>query len=133
MRVYDNGIYRDETAEEQALRESVVGDNIVTIEDRIAALEKQTISNIVTTTVALPTANWIGEVSPFSQAVEINGVTVNSKIDLQPTVEQLTVLQDEETSLIAVNNSGVVTVYALGYKPSVDLEMQTLITEVAYV
>ena len=133
MRVYDNGIYRDETAEEQALRESVVGDNIVTIEDRIAALEKQQTLDIVTKTVSLPTSNWTGDTSPYSQIIDIEGVTTKSKIDLQPSVEQLTLLQSEEISLLAINNDGVVTVYAVNAIPSVDLEMQVLITEVTVV
>ena len=130
MRVYDNGIYRDETAEEQALRESVVGDNIVTIEDRITALENKQKLSVVTTTVSIPAANWTGNASPYSQVVTVDGITDNSKIDLQPSIEQLAILQDEEISLVAVNNGGIVTVYALNNLPTVDFEMQTLITEV---
>ena len=85
------------------------------------------------TTISLPAANWTGVNAPFSQVVEINGVTANSKIDLQPSIEQLATLQEEEVSLVASNNDGVVTVYAFNYKPSVDFDMQALIVEVVSV
>ena len=101
-----------------------------TIEDRVAALEQQRTLDVVTKTVSLPVANWVGDTSPYSQVVEIADITEKSKVDLQPTVEQLRMLQGYEISLIAVNDNGVITVYALNYKPTVDLEMQALITEV---
>lgn len=70
--------------------------------------------------VELFTANWVGEDSPYSQVVEIPDITANSKVDLQTNPIQLTYLQDEEISLVAVNDAGVITVYAIGYKPTVD-------------
>ena len=82
------------------------------------------------TSVTLPTANWVGSISPYSQVVTMNGITEISRIDLQPTPDQLAYLQDEEVSLLTTNENGVVTVYAIGTKPTTDLTMQVMITEV---
>lgn len=85
------------------------------------------------TTVTLPASGWTGSANPYSQVVAVNGVTANSKIDLQPTAQQIVSLQDADIALMAENNAGTVTFYALGGKPSVDYTMQVLLTEVAYV
>ena len=52
------------------------------------------------TTVTLSAANWTGSASPYSQAVTVNGVTNNSKLDLQPTAVQIVELQDAEITLM---------------------------------
>jgi hypothetical protein len=85
------------------------------------------------TTVTLPASGWVGATSPWSQVVTINGVTANSKIDLQPTAEQVDEMQDDDIALMAENDNGTVTVYALYSKPDVDYTMQALITEVLVV
>lgn len=101
-----------------------------TLEDRIGLLEDKatTIS-----TVTLLASAWQGSASPYSQIVAINGATVNSKIDLQPTAEQTEELQDEDIAFVAENNSGIITVYALNGKPTVDYVLQAQLTEVASV
>lgn len=81
-------------------------------------------------TISLPAANWTGDAQPYSQAVVIDSVATNSKIDLQPTAHQIVDLQVEEIVLMAENNNGVITVYAIGGIPSFDMTMQVLITEV---
>ena len=85
------------------------------------------------TTITLLSDSWVGNTSPYSQAVTVNGVTENSKIDLQPTAELITVLQDAEISLTAENNEGSVTIWAIGDKPTEDYTIQALITEVVVV
>ena len=85
------------------------------------------------TTISLPAASWTGDAIPYSQVVTISSVTENSKIDLQPTASQIVELQDEDIALMAENDSGTVTVYALGDKPTTDYTMQVLITEVTTV
>jgi hypothetical protein len=82
-------------------------------------------------TVTLLADNWMGDTNPWSQIVTINGVTTSSKIDLQPTATQIVALQNEEIALMAENNTGTITVYAIGNKPTEDYTMQALITEVA--
>lgn len=82
------------------------------------------------TNITLFADQWAGDTSPYSQDVSINGVNVNSKLDLQPTPLQLAALQNAEISLMAVNNEGRVIVYSLNGKPDADMEMQVLITDV---
>ena len=85
------------------------------------------------TSITLLADKWNGNDNPWSQVVVCNGVKQNSKLDLQPTPDQLVELQDDEISLMATNNQGVVTVYAFNGKPQNDITMQVLITEVAVV
>ena len=85
------------------------------------------------TTVTMTAASWEGDASPYSQVVACNGVNVNSKLDLQPTATQIVTLQDAETTLMASNTNGVVTVWAIGTKPTQDYTMDMLITEVTVV
>lgn len=73
---------------------------------------------------------WEGEASPFSQIVEIEGVTENSQVDLTPSVEQLNIFYDKDLTFVTENIDGVVTVYAIGQKPSNDYTIQVTITEV---
>ena len=130
MRVYENGIYRDETEEERAEREGTVVVGTPTIEDRLSTLEKQLISTTVIKSINLPAANWTGDTNLFSQEVTIDGITANSKIDLQPTPEQFLELQTANITLMVSNNNGTATAYAMNFKPANDYEMQVLITEV---
>ena len=85
------------------------------------------------TTVTILASGWEGTSSPYSQTVSANGVSENSKLDLQPTPAQTIELQEAEISLMAANDNGVVTIYAIGDKPISDMTMQMLITEVTVV
>lgn len=85
------------------------------------------------TSITIPASGWQGSSNPYSQVVACNGVNVNSKLDLQPTPTQIVELQEAEISLMATNNQGVVTVWAIGDKPTFDMDMQVLITEVSVV
>lgn len=81
------------------------------------------------TTITLAVADWIGNTSPYSQAVTVDGITAMSKIDLQPTPEQLLELQESAVTLMIVNDNGIATAYAIGFKPTKDYTMKILITE----
>ena len=87
-------------------------------------------SGIRYATISMPAIYWSNTGSPYSQTVTVNNITNNSKIDLQPTVEQLSQLQDAETALMVVNDNGVVTAYAIGSKPTVDYTIQATIVEI---
>lgn len=76
---------------------------------------------------------WTGNNNPYSQSVTINGVGANSKLDLQPTPDQIVSLQDSEISLMLTNDNGVITAWAIGNKPTKDYVMDVLITEVTIV
>lgn len=80
--------------------------------------------------VNLLAANWIGNASPYSQVVEIDGVTEYSQVDLTPSIEQLVIFYEKDLGFVTENEDGVVTVYALGQKPENDYTMQVTITEV---
>lgn len=80
--------------------------------------------------IQLLASKWIGDESPYSQVINIEGITEYSQIDLKPSVAQLAVFHDKDLAFVTENDDGVVTVYALGDKPSNDYIMQVAITEV---
>lgn len=80
--------------------------------------------------VDLLSANWVGEESPYSQVVTVEGVTEHSQVDLTPSIEQLVVFYEKDLGFVTENYNGVVTVYALGQKPEHDYNIQVTITEV---
>lgn len=80
--------------------------------------------------VELLAANWVGETSPYSQVVNIEGVTEYSQVDLTPSIEQLIVFYEKDLGFVTENEDGVVTVYAIGQKPENDYTIQVTITEV---
>lgn len=80
--------------------------------------------------VQLPASEWIGDTSPYSQVVALPGVTVYTKVDLQPTLAQIDIFYNKSLGFFAVNEDGVVTVYAIGDKPTEDLTIQVTMTEV---
>ena len=73
---------------------------------------------------------WNGDDSPYSQVVDVQGVTENSQVDLTPSVEQLAIFHDKDLAFVTENDGGVVTVYAVGQKPENDYTIQVTITEV---
>lgn len=73
---------------------------------------------------------WVGDESPYSQVVAIASVTEYSQVDLTPSVEQLAIFHDKDLAFVTENDGGVVTVYAIGDKPTNDYTMQVTITEV---
>lgn len=81
--------------------------------------------------VTLLASAWKGTDSPYSQVVDIAGVTENSQVDLTPSVEQLVIFHQKDLAFVTENDDGVVTVYAIGDKPANDYTMQVTIKEVA--
>lgn len=81
-------------------------------------------------TVSMPASGWTGSTNPWSQPLTINGITTSSKLDLNPTAHQIVALQNEEITLMISNEDGVAVAYAIGGKPSIDMHMQVLISEV---
>ena len=65
-----------------------------------------------------------------SQVVSISGITQHSKVDLLPSVEQLAIFHNKDVAFVTENEDGIVTVFAIGDKPTVDYTMQVQITEV---
>lgn len=94
----------------------------------VVTMAKNTVYKI--STISLPASGWTEATNVYSQVVSVTGATANSQVDLYPTPEQLIDMQISGISLVAVNEDGVVTVYALNNKPTSDYSMQVTLTEV---
>lgn len=81
--------------------------------------------------VTLAASAWIGEGNLHSQVVSVNGVTKYSKVDLLPSAGQLAIFHNKDVAFVTENEDGVVTVYAIGEKPTNDYVIQASVTEVA--
>lgn len=81
--------------------------------------------------VTLSASAWVGEGNVYSQVVTISGVTAYSKVDLLPSVEQLAIFHNKDVAFVTENEDGVVTVFAIGEKPTNDYVIQASVTEVA--
>ena len=82
------------------------------------------------TSITLLSSAWTGSDNLHSQVVSIDGVTKYSKVDLLPSVEQLAIFHNKDVAFVTENEDGIVTVYAIGDKPTLDYTMQVSITEV---
>lgn len=80
--------------------------------------------------VTLLASAWAGADSLYSQIVSIDGVTEYSKVDLLPSVEQLAIFYNKDVTFVTENEDGVVTVFAIGDKPTQDYTVQAQIMEV---
>lgn len=115
---------------------TVLNDAGAWMEVKYNADTKTFINNVIreaavkTTAITLYADKWVDEDSCYSQVVSVNGVTANSKIDLQPSPDQLSAFVNDEMSLVTGNDNGTITVYAIGNKPVEDVTIQALITEV---
>ena len=94
------------------------------------ALNSNPVSLPKLVTITMPASAWSGSNNMYSQTITVNGVNANSKLDLQPTSSQIAALQNAEIVLMASNNNGKVTIYSVNGKPSTNLTMQMLITDV---
>lgn len=99
--------------------------------DVISLLDLRSNSAVRVAEITLLAANWVGDASPYSQVVAIDGITPYSQVDLTPSVEQLTVFHDKDLAFVTENEDGIVTVYAIGQKPENDYTIQATIKEVA--
>lgn len=68
----------------------------------------------------------------WHQVVEVANATITprSKVDLQPSAEQLTVFYEKSLAFVTENDNGVVTVYCIGQKPENDYTIQVTVSEV---
>ena len=82
------------------------------------------------TQVNLAQNAWKGAQSPYAQTAAVEGISVSSMVDVQPTNEQLDSFRQRGIALTAENDGGTVTFYAIGSKPEEDLALQVSLTEV---
>lgn len=80
--------------------------------------------------VTLLASAWVGENNLYSQVVSIDGVTDKDQVDLTPDVDQLLVFYEKDLTFVTENDNGVVTVYAIGQKPTHDYVIQVTLSEV---
>lgn len=98
---------------------------------RLEELERKIAKLIVTTvSISLLASKWVADGNKYSQIVTIEGVTPYSKVNLQPSAEQLVIFYEKDMSFVTENDNGVITVYCIGQKPTNDYVMQATITEV---
>lgn len=89
-------------------------------------------TDVTMTTIRTSAGNWKGAESPYSQEVEVNGINVNTKIDIELSADQIQhfLAEDKDIAFKAENDGGVVTIYAIGNHPGIDLEFQATLTGV---
>lgn len=87
-------------------------------------------STLKMVTISAPAADWKGGTSPYSQIVSVEGISVNSMVHIQMSKEMAEQLSDLDVSFTTENDGGVVTLYAIGDKPTVDCEFQATLLEV---
>lgn len=65
------------------------------------------------------------------QVVDVENATITerSKVDLQPSAEQLCVFHEKDLAFVAENEDGVISVYCVGQVPENDYTIQVTITE----
>lgn len=80
--------------------------------------------------ITLLASAWNGGSGSYYQTVAVGGITSRTKIDLQPTPEQLEEFRYKDLAFVAENNGGVIIVYAIGDKPLMNHTIQITKTEV---
>lgn len=76
---------------------------------------------------------WTGSASPYTAGIVISdyNITNNSKVDIQADATTLmTMIEDGVAGVIIKNDNGTLTAYAVGEKPTHDLDVQLTIEEV---
>lgn len=81
--------------------------------------------------VNLVASAWEGSEKLWSQNVVIDGSTEFSKVDLTPSAEQLAIFYEKDITFTTENNDGIITVFAIGDKPSDDYTIPAVVTEVS--
>lgn len=107
------------------------GGNLV----KVAITDIKRVLGVATSTsvnVTLNSALWKAseDGTYYTQELTITGVTAKSRIDLNPTPEQIIQLLNDEVSMFVSNDAGVVTVYSMNGVPSTTMYMSAVITEV---
>lgn len=114
------------TATKQEVDE--VQKDVDTVKEEVKEMKIETTEH----TVTLTAQGWQGEVLPFTQTVEITGITRTAEIGVTTTpdvtAEQLDVIQSA-VILGGTQTDGSFTVQAFGEKPTVDLPILVVVTD----
>lgn len=88
-------------------------------------------SLVKTVTINLLASDWVqNSDNQYSQIVSIDGINEYSKVDLQPTAEQLIIFHEKDITFVTENEDGIVTVFCIGQKPMNDYTIQATVKEV---
>ena len=118
---YDNGIPRLK-----------IGDGI----NEFSALPYMSVDSFILPkpiSVTIYADKWVqAEDNRWYQIVTVDNaiITPRSKVDLQPSSEQLTIFYEKDLAFVTENEDGVVSVYCVGQVPTNDYTLQATITEV---
>lgn len=68
----------------------------------------------------------------YYQTVIVDNATItpNSKVDLQPSSEQLSIFHEKDLAFVTENEDGVVSVFCVGQVPQSNYTIQATVTEV---
>ena len=100
------------------------GENISIVNNTISA-------NLYSLSITLAAASWTGSESPYTQSVTITGGKATSQVDVQGDAAVIQQMLDDGTNAIYIaNNNGTFTAYAVGEKPTADLNMQLTMYDV---
>lgn len=68
----------------------------------------------------------------YYQVVTVDNakITPNSKIDLQPSSEQLCIFHEKDLAFVTENDDGVVSIFCVGQVPTNDYKIQATVTEI---
>lgn len=79
--------------------------------------------------VSIPAASWVGT-GPYSQTLDIDSATASTKLDIQADADTMATILSKGYCMSIKNDKGQITIHAIGTKPTVDLNVQLLSTEV---
>ena len=101
------------------------------IEDGIKRL-KEIVDGALTRTVyiTLYASKWTENDGVYSHPLTIANTTQYSKVDLQPSIEQLAIFHEKDIAFVVENYGGTITAFCVGQKPTNDYTIQATITEV---
>lgn len=104
---------------------------IINLQEDVKALQERETAAAKLVAISLPADSWVEGVGLFTQEVAVEGGTARSLVALQPTPNQILLLQEDGVSALQVNNDGgIFTAAATGSAPSVDMTIQATIAEV---
>ena len=110
-----------------------IGDGI----NEFSALPYMSVDSFILPThisVTIYADRWVrSEDNRWYQTVEVDNATITprSKIDLQPSPEQLAIFYKKDLTFVTENEDGVISVYCVGQVPLNDYTIQATVTEVA--
>ena len=118
---YDNGIPRLK-----------IGDGV----SEFSQLEYMSVDSFILPkpiSVTLYTDKWVQATDDrWYQVVTVDNATItpNSKVDLQPSAEQLDIFHEKDLAFVSENEDGVVSIYCIGQVPTNDYTIQATVTEI---